>query len=124
VVGLHLVANLGHHFGHAWAAARTGYPMSGVLLGKWGLLGTSLYPTSEPALPARIHIRRALGGPLASLGLSLIAGALVLVLPRETMLWWATLFFLADNLGVFFLGSLLPLGFTDGSTLLHWWGKQ
>ncbi len=28
-----------------------------------------------------------------------------------------------DNLFIFTIGSLLPLGFTDGSTLLHWWGK-
>jgi len=39
-------------------------------------------------------------------------------------LWWLALFFFLVNLFGFTLGSLLPLGFTDGSTLLHWWNRQ
>jgi hypothetical protein len=39
-------------------------------------------------------------------------------------LWWVGVFFFLDNLIVFTLGALLPLGFTDGSTLLYWWGKR
>jgi hypothetical protein len=31
------------------------------------------------------------------------------------------IFTFIDNLLVFTAGALLPLGFTDGSTLLHWW---
>jgi hypothetical protein len=33
-------------------------------------------------------------------------------------------FFFLDNLLVFTIGSLLPLGFTDGSTLLAWWPRR
>ena len=35
-----------------------------------------------------------------------------------------SLFVVVDKLAVFILGSLLPLGFTDGSTLLRSWGKR
>jgi hypothetical protein len=37
--------------------------------------------------------------------------------------WWVALFFFLDNLLVLTLGAFVPLGFTDGSTLLRWWGK-
>jgi hypothetical protein len=122
---LHWVATLVHHLGHAWAARRTGYPMSGIRFGMWGLLATSLYPPDEPSLPANIHIRRALGGPLGSLLFSLVALGIALVFRTvNESLGWAGTFFFLDNLLVFTLGPFVPLGFTDGSTLLQWWGKR
>jgi hypothetical protein len=115
----HWLAVMGHHLGHAWAARRTGYPMTGVRL--WGLLGSSVYPLDEPRLPAEVHIRRALGGPLASLLISALSGALVMLLrPVAGTLWWVALFSFLDNLLLQTLGALAPLGFTDGSTLLTW----
>jgi hypothetical protein len=122
---LHWVSVVAHQMGHAWAARRTGYPMRGMRLGYLGLLSTSLYPPDEPRLPARVHIRRALGGPTGSLVFSVIAAAALLVLRNmSTALEWVGVFFLFDNLVVMTLGSFLPLGFTDGSTLLQWWGKD
>ena len=122
---LHWVSDIAHHLGHAWAARRTGYPMIGIRLGTLGLLGTSLYPPDEQTLPAAIHIRRALGGPTASLLFSLFAVVAALVLrPVGGALWWVGVFFFLDNLIVFTLGAFLPLGFTDGSTLLQWWGRR
>lgn len=99
--------------------------MMGIRFGSFGLLAASQYPLDEPELPAVIHIRRALGGPIGSLIASLLAGGIALLL-RNTggVPWWVTLFFFLDNFVVFTLGSLLPLGFTDGSTLLVWWGKR
>ena len=124
-VVLHWVSDIVHHLGHAWAARRTGYPMSGIRLGALGLLGTSVYPPHEPALPAAIHIRRAWGGPVGSLLFSLVAAVAALIVRNvSSMLWWVGVFFFLDNLFVFTLGAFLPLGFTDGSTLLHWWGKR
>jgi hypothetical protein len=121
--GLHLASDLVHNLGHAQAARRTGYPMTGVRL--WGLLATSVYPADEPALPAEIHIRRALGGAPASLLLSLPAIALAVWLRRgRGPLFWLAAFVALDNVSVFGFGALLPLGFTDGSTLLHWWGQR
>jgi hypothetical protein len=88
----------------------------------WGPLSSSLYPANEPPLPGPVHIRRALGGAPFSGLLALVAAALALLLPGGVvggLLW----FLFAENVLVFSLGALLPLGFTDGSTLLHWWGK-
>jgi hypothetical protein len=120
---LHWLGELWHHLGHAWAARRTGYPMSGVMM-VW-LLAASLYPRDEGTLPGHIHIRRALGGPTGSLLLALAAAALLLALaPLSGTVWWyVALFFFLENLLIFTLGAFLPLGFTDGSTLLAWWGK-
>ena len=122
---LHWASDIAHHLGHAWAARRTGYPMTGIRLGKWALLGTSLYPADEQALPAAIHIRRALGGPTGSLLVSLVTAVAALLLrPVGGAPWWVAVFLFLDNFFLLTLGAFLPLGFTDGSTVLHWWGKR
>jgi len=114
---LHWVADLLHQAGHALAARSTGYPICGIRL--WGVLSSTVYPADEPSLPRAIHVRRALGGPLASLLISMLAAAALPLLNNGSWVWWLDLFFLVDNLLVFTVGSLLPLGFTDGSTLLR-----
>lgn len=107
---------LAHQAGHAVAAHRTGYPMTGIRL--WGPLSASLYPRHEPPLPVAVHVRRALGGPLASLLVSLALALVVWMWPGRGAVWAVWLFLLADNVLVFTLGALLPLPFTDGGTLL------
>lgn len=120
---LHYVGELLHQLGHALAARQTGYPMTGMRF-DW-LLAFSRYPEDEPPLPAEVHIRRAIGGPLASLAAAAVSGVLaLLVRPGGGVLWWLVFFFFLDNLLVFTLGALLPLGFTDGSTLLKWWPQR
>ena len=114
-----------HQLGHAYAAHRTGYPMIGIRLGTYLFFSTSLYPENEQPLPAEIHIRRALGGPICSLALTVVTGVAALTLyPLKNALWWLTLYVCIINLLVFTIGSFLPLGFTDGSTLLKWWRKR
>jgi Zn-dependent protease len=116
---LHWASEITHQLGHAWAARRTGYPMTGIRF--WGPLGASVYPADEPELPARIHIRRALGGPLISLGVTLVAAIVAAALfPLGGLARYLSLFAAIENLAVFCLGSLLPLSFTDGGTLLRW----
>jgi hypothetical protein len=112
-----------HQIGHAIAARRTGYPMYGVRL--FTVLGASLYPRDEPALPGSTHIRRALGGPIFSFLVTLVGALLVVLIPASSSPFLNALavFFTAINLLVFSLGAFLPLGFTDGSTILNWWGK-
>jgi hypothetical protein len=117
---LHWLGEIIHQFGHAWAARRTGYPMTGIRF--WGVLSASVYP-DEPPLPAAVHIRRALGGPSISAIVALLAGILLVLAPGNGLLFWVARFFFLDNLFIFTLGALLPLGFTDGSTLLYWRGK-
>jgi hypothetical protein len=87
-----------------------------------GFLITTLYPRNEPNLPARIHIRRALGGPPVSLALAVVALGIVLV-ARNALggpFWALSVLFFIQNFFIFFLGAFLPLGFTDGSTLLRY----
>jgi hypothetical protein len=115
---LHWLSAILHQLGHARAARRAGHPMSAIRL--WGVLSSSVYPPDEPSLPPSVHIRRALGGPILSLVITLISSIFLFLLPPGTILWWLVFFFVADNLLVFTLGALLPLGFTDGTTLLHW----
>jgi hypothetical protein len=120
---LHWASDIFHQLGHARAARATGHPMIGIRL--WWVLSASIYPSEEGSLPAAVHIRRALGGPVASLLLTVIAAVIVLTFrPLGGVYWWVALFFFLDNLLVLTLGAFVPLGFTDGSTLLHWWGKQ
>jgi hypothetical protein len=111
-----------HNLGHAWAANLTGYPMIGIRL--YLILGGSIYPRDEPQLPASLHIRRALGGPLMSLGMAVVGAILAIALRSSGGLpHLLAVYFSVLNLLVFTIGALLPLGFTDGSTLLQWWGK-
>jgi hypothetical protein len=120
---LHEIADLWHQLGHAWAARRTGYPMTGIRFGFLGVLSSALYPTDEPVLAPALHIQRALGGPLGSLVMSAVAAILFLVINTSRSggtLWWLALFFFLDNFVVFTLEIFLPLGFNDASTILYW----
>lgn len=129
---LHYFSEFFHQWGHARAAKRVGYPMIGVRY--WWILGASIYPKDEPQLPGSVHIKRALGGPAESLKLTVIVGALAFIMivlmptdggstPFQEYLMILTAFLFLDNLFVFTLGAFVPLGFTDGSTILRWWGK-
>ncbi len=126
IVLLHWLSELVHQVGHAWAARRTGYPMTGIRLGALGVFGTSLYPADEPPLPARIHIRRALGGPIFSAWLTSIAFILILLTARNIDAVWSFVlwFFFLENLFVMTLQVFIPLGFNDGGTLWHWLRKK
>lgn len=116
---LHVCSEVVHQLGHAAAARATGYPMIGIRL--WWMLGSSVYPAGEPRLDARVHIRRALGGPTASALLTVLALVVWLLLRLVIPEWsWLGLVLLVDSLAFFTLGAFLPLGFTDGSTLLRW----
>lgn len=117
---LHAVSELWHQFGHARAAQRTGFPMEGVEF--WWIFGASLYPQDEPDLPPAVHLRRAAGGVPYSLMMAGI-GALAWLLTSPDLAgpYWLAAFLCLDNLFVFSLGALLPLGFTDGSTILRYW---
>ncbi len=81
---LHFGGELWHNLGHAAAARRAGYPMLGVTF--WGLLATSRYPENEGQPPAGVHIQRALGGPLGSVILTVLAG-LILLAVKDTPPW-------------------------------------
>jgi hypothetical protein len=120
---LHQVADLWHQLGHAVAARSTGHPMSGVRFGFMGVLSADVYPPDEGELPPAVHIRRALGGPLGSFVMSIIAAIIFLLINTGRSggtVWWLALFFLLDNFLLFTLEVFIPLGFNDGSTIRHW----
>lgn len=117
---LHWLAALSHQLGHILAARQTGYPMKAISM--WWVLSGSIYPKDEPDLPADTHLYRALGGPVFSLGMSFV-GLLLTFFAQflgDTAVY-LTIFFAADNFFVFCIGALLPLGFTDGSTIIKYW---
>ena len=119
----HWALDLIHQLGHAWAANSTGYPMIGIRF--WWVLSTCLYPSNEPELPEHIHVRRALGGPALSLGVLILAAIWSwLVWPPVGVVEWLGIFISVDSLLTFTLGAFLPLGFTDGSTLLRLWRNR
>ncbi len=120
---IHFISEGWHQIGHAGMAEQTGHPMEGMEF--WGPLASSKYPKNEGMLAADVHIQRALGGPIFSLAFALISGMIALVLrPIGGTALLLTYFTFLDNLLVFTIGALLPLGFTDGSTILHWWGHR
>ena len=111
-----------HQLGHSMAARMTGHPMRGVRV--W-LLGTSLYPADEGSLPAEAHIRRALGGPVLSIILAIVALLIALIFgPDSRMIHWTAICLVALNVLIFGLGALLPISIadfnSDGATILHW----
>lgn len=120
---IHWLSELWHHFGHAQAAKQVGYPMSGICAN--GPIATSLYPPDEPTLPGPIHIKRALGGPIASGALTVVLAIVTIALrPIGGIPLMAASLAFFENLVVFSLGAFLPLGFTDGSTILHYWNHS
>lgn len=120
---IHYLSELWHHVGHARAAEETGFLMKGVTFS--GPIAVSVYPDNEGLLTAETHIQRALGGPIFSLLLTIAAGlAALLFRPLGGLPLFLTVFAFLDNLLVLTIGALLPLGFTDGSTLLTWWNQR
>lgn len=120
---LHWFSDTFHHWGHALAARQSGHPMLGVRY--WGVFGTSLYPSDEPTLPASVHIKRALGGPIASVLLGIVFGLIALGLrPVGGPAWWIGLFVALDNLVILGLGAFTPFDGVDGGVLLRYWVKS
>jgi hypothetical protein len=115
---LHVVSDFWHNLGHVVAARTTGYPMSGIRM--YMLVALCAYPDNEPELAPAIHIRRALGGPIASALLSVIAGLLLLWVNGSAPATWVVGLWFAENLLLFTAQVLIPIGFNDGATIWHW----
>lgn len=123
---LHWFNETWHSYGHFTASRRTGFPMEGTRLATSLLVfATSIYPEDEQELSADVHLRRALGGPIANalLGGVGVLATIALVITGSHFVWVAIVF-TVENLLVLTLGNFLPLGFNDGSTLLHWMRRR
>jgi hypothetical protein len=118
-VVLDAFAVLFHQLGHARIAKSTGWPMTGIRF--WGLFSTCTYPLNEPELPPMVHIRRAVGGPFASLLLGLFTGLPALwLLPKKGLGRLLALFWLINNVAVKFVLAFGPLSWTDGPPMWRW----
>lgn len=82
---LHWTFELIHSLGHAYAAKRTGHPMTGITFGAMAVFALTHYPKDEPEKSPSIHIRRALGGPIIN-GLFSIIFYFLLPLARKLVL--------------------------------------
>jgi hypothetical protein len=113
---LHWTFELIHSLGHAYAAKRTGHPMTGITFGAMAVFALTHYPKDEPELSPSIHIRRALGGPIINGLLSIV---FYFLLPLWRGNWfWIGMFAFVENLFVYTLQIFLPLSFNDGGTIL------
>jgi|GEM_PF-1541017 len=116
-----------HHQGHYAAGVAMGHPLRHVVA--FALIALDVYPPNEPTLPARTHVRRALGGPMVSVAFTgVLVGIAVPWFALAGSVWWPFLFLIVDNTLINVLGAMLPLKWigieTDGDTLLQWWGKM
>ena len=123
---VHFAGEVLHHIGHIIAARSTGHPMIGLRFGVYGLFAASVYPKNEPELPGTTHIRRAMGGPIFStlVGLALFMLTFLPGVHGAEFLYPVLVFAVIEQVGLLGLGALLPLPFTDGGTILTWWGKN
>jgi len=115
---VHWFSALWHDAGHVIAARMTGHPMQGLRL--WTVFAINQYPADEGVLPAKVHVRRALGGPIASLVLTFIFALLLFVAPQTTAPWWLVLFGFLLNALVMTSQVIVPVGFNNGATLRMW----
>lgn len=128
---IHWFTEIVHQMGHVWAAKQTGYPMTKIRF--MGPFSQTIFPEDEPKLPPDVHIQRALGGPLASFGLSGIAWIILqLLAPIGGLIAWTGRFFFRENFFFGALGTLAPYDITfgnvrfvsDGLSAWRWWQKR
>lgn len=107
-----LLANVLHALGHVISGSLAGSPMDELLF--TATRDANIYRGDQSGVRGRIHVVRALGGPLANLGVAAALAAL------GSVLGGAGQPYLARSVGVnlaFGLGSLLPLPSLDGQIL-------
>lgn len=110
-----------HHAGHYFAGLYAGYPLE--RLHFYWAIARDIYPPNEPRLAANIHMRRALGGPTASVLAALLCALLALIAPGG-ILRFVFLSGLWINLLIFTLGALIPAFGLDGDVIRRYWPQR
>jgi len=105
-----IIMNVIHTVGHILSGNRVGAPMKANLV--TATYHVNLYPDDPPSLPPRIHLGRALGGPL----LNILAGLTALVVNTFIHVGWVSFFGLANL--VVAIWCLVPLPGLDGRVIL------
>jgi hypothetical protein len=110
-----LAADIGHAMAHIVSARYAGAPMDEIVLSE-GMPRTLYYDND---VPPDVHRLRALGGPVYSVVGLLTSLSVRALAPRDSLVrevaGWSSL-----GHGFILGGSLVPLPFVDGGTLLKW----
>jgi hypothetical protein len=110
-----LVADVGHAIAHVVSARHAGAPMDEILIAAG--MPRTLYKDND--VPPSVHRMRALGGPVFSAVGLLVSLLLRAVTPggslASELATWSSI-----GHGFILAGSLLPLPFVDGGTILKW----
>ncbi len=64
------------------------------------------------------------GGSKVSQSIKMVRNQGLMLRPLGGVVWWIAVFVFLTSFVMFTIGPFIPLGFTDGSTLLEWWGKR
>ena len=105
---LHWLGDLVHQYGHFFAAKQLKYPSTGIVL--WWVLSTTLYPKNEDVPSPLIHMRRAIGGPIAGFILAVVFTiiSVLWLLNYSEFSRFIAIWGLLDYWGVFTIGALFP----------------
>lgn len=104
-----MLTNVLHSLGHIISGKWIGFPMDENLI--TSSRHVNIYRSDPPNLPGRVHLARALGGPLMNISIGLLALLLWVVGGGP-----AALFFALVNLG-FGFGSFAPIPSVDGEVI-------
>ncbi|MEZ4767137.1 MAG: hypothetical protein R2844_01760 [Caldilineales bacterium] len=108
-------ADLAHAFAHTISARRAGAPMDEIVLGMH--MPHTLYYDND--VPPAVHRERALGGPIYSAAALATDLATRQFTPRDSVLRELLGWSAAAN-AMILVGSLMPLPFVDGGSILKW----
>jgi hypothetical protein len=114
-----LTADTVHITGHAISARKAGAPMDAVYV-PVGMPRTIYFDND---VPPDVHIKRSLGGPIASMLALAISVALFVLAPARTLFRELAELAVLGH-GFIGLGSWLPIPGVDGAILLHWWRRM
>jgi len=107
------ITTLFHAFGHILGGKLVGSPMDELLL--TATRGVNIYHGDQSRIPSRVHLGRALGGPVFNL---LAAAVIYLMLPYVGRSFWLDLLVSLAATNLFFgVGGLLPLPSVDGEVI-------
>jgi hypothetical protein len=106
-----------HSIGHIIGGKAAGSPMDKLVVTR--SRHVNVYEGDQEQYPPRVHLSRALGGPLANLALALVAGLLLLISGYSPSLFLLFLMNLAFGVGAF-----APVPSVDGEVIWRYAFKR
>lgn len=110
-----LVARAAHALGHILGGRRVASPMDELLV--TATRDANLYLGDQSRFAARVHLGRALGGPLLNLALAALAYESLPWLDLASPAWQSLVLRIAGINLIFGLGGFLPLPSVDGEVI-------